>query len=48
MQDFSLYILFHILRGSNKEVDPKVNLGCLLPQGALRINEEEAHWAPIP
>ena len=48
MHDFSSRIFFHILRGLNKEADVKANEGCLLSQGALRVNEEEAHWAPIP
>ena len=48
MHDFSSHLLFHILCGSNKEADVKANEGYLLSQGAPRINEEEAHWAPIP
>ena len=46
--DFSSYLLFHILWGLNKEADAKENLRCLLSQGALKVNEDEAHWAPIP
>jgi ribonuclease HI len=31
MQYFSSSLFFHILRGSNKEADGKVNMGCLMP-----------------
>ena len=48
MHDFSSHIFYHILRGINKEADVKENEGCLLNQGVLRVNEEEAHWASIP
>ena len=48
LQDFSSYLLFHILPGLNKEADAKENLGFLLPQGALRKNEEEPKWETIP
>ena len=48
LQDFSFSHFFHIMCGSNKEVDTETNLGCLLLQGALRKKEEEPNWAPIP
>ena len=48
MYYFSSHPFYHILRGMNKEADVKANEGCLLNQGVLRVNEEEACWASIP
>jgi hypothetical protein len=48
LQDFSSSLFFHILRGSNKEADAKVNMGCLLPLGAFNKNDEAPLWIPIP
>jgi ribonuclease HI len=48
LQDFSSSRFFHILRGSNKEADAKANMGCLMPLGALRKNDETPLWTPIP
>ena len=48
LHDFSPFILFHILSGSNKEADTKENSGCLLSQGILKVDEEEAQWVTIP
>jgi len=47
LQDFSSYLLFHILHGSNKEVGAKANLAWLLPQGEFSKNNEEPTWIPI-
>ena len=40
LQDFSSPCFFHILCGSNKEVDAKANMGCQMPSGVLRKNDE--------
>ena len=42
MYYFSSHLFYHILCGLNKEADVKANEGCLLNQGVLRVNEEEA------
>ena len=47
LHDFSSFIFFHILRGLNKEADTKENLGCLLSQGILKVDEEEAQWVTV-
>jgi ribonuclease HI len=48
LQDFSSPRFFHILRESNKEVDAKANMGCLMASGVLRKNDETPLWIPIP
>ena len=48
MYYFSSHSFYHILHGINKEAGENANDGCLLNQGVLSVNEEEACWAPIP
>jgi hypothetical protein len=47
LQDFSSPCFFHILRGSNKESDAKENMGCRMPSGVFRKNDETPLWVPI-
>jgi ribonuclease HI len=48
LQEFSKSHFYHILQGSNMEVDAKENMSCLLPQGTFSKNEEAPTWNSIP
>jgi regulator of sigma D len=48
LQDFSSPCFFNILRGLNKEADAKANMGCQMPSGVLKKNDETPLWIPIP
>ena len=47
-QNFTSYSFYHVLQTLNKEVDIMANKGCLLAQGTLIKNDEEAERHPIP
>lgn len=48
IQIFTSCSFYHVLRAQNKEVDIMANKGCLLAQGMLVNNDEEAERHPIP
>lgn len=48
IQNFTSYSFYHVLQAQNKEADIMANKGCLLAQGMLVNNDEEAEKYLIP